>query len=322
MTSTITTTTTHTTTKATIIKPRKKILFFYNPHSGNGLFKNNLDLIIERLQGKKYQVVPVRAAKGKTIDQAFAEMKQEEYSRVIIAGGDGTINICVNSMIENNIHLPIGILPVGTANDFAYYFALPTEVNAALDLAMGKHYTYADVGVCNGKHFINVTALGNVVDVSQKTDPNLKNALGIFSYYLMSVSQMVNLKPLPVKLITPDETYEEDMFFMVVMNGKSAGGLKTLSPDSEINDGKMDVILFRETPIMNVVPLIIEFAQGKHLLNKHVLSFQTSSLRIESPVDISTDVDGEKGVELPLEFSILHKRLRIITADTGIGEIK
>jgi diacylglycerol kinase family enzyme len=138
----------------------------------------------------------------------------------------------------------------------------------------------------------------------------------------MSVSQMVNLKPLPVKLITPDETYEEDMFFMVVMNGKSAGGLKTLSPDSEINDGKMDVILFRETPIMNVVPLIIEFAQGKHLMNKHVLSFQTSHLRIESSVDISTDVDGEKGVGLPLEFSILHKRLRIITAETGIGETK
>ena len=322
MTSTMTTSTKETAIKAAVIKPRKKILFFYNPYAGNGLFRNNLDLIIDRLQGKKYQVVPVRASKGKTIDQAFAEMKQEEYSRVIVAGGDGTINICVNSMIQHNIHLPIGILPVGTANDFAYYFAIPTEVNAALDLALGKHYTYADVGVCNGKHFINVTALGNVVDVSQKTDPNLKNALGIFSYYLTSVSQMVNLRALPVKLITPEETYEEEMFFMVVMNGKSAGGLKTLSPDSKINDGKMDVILFRETPIMNVLPLIIEFAQGKHLYNKHVLSFQTSHLRIESPVEISTDVDGEKGVALPLDFSILHKRLRIITADTGIGEIK
>lgn len=309
------------TTKSMTTKMRKKILLFYNPYAGNGLFKNNLDLIIERLQAKKYQVIPVRAARGRSIDLALAEMNQEEYSRVLIAGGDGTINICVNAMIAHNIDLPIGILPVGTANDFAYYFALPTEVGAALDLALGKHYTYADVGVCNGRHFINVTALGNVVDVSQKTDPNLKNALGIFSYYLMSVSQMVNLKPLPVKLITPDETYEEEMFFMVVMNGKSAGGLKTLSPDSEINDGKMDVILFRETPIMNVLPLIIEFAQGKHLFNKHVLSFQTSQLRIESPVEISTDVDGEKGATLPLEFSILHKRLRIMTTDTGIGEI-
>ncbi len=304
-----------------ILKPRKKILLYYNPFSGNGMFKNNLDMVIERLQTKKYQVIPVRAARGKCIDTALTEMNQEEYSRIIVAGGDGTINICVNSMIQHDIHLPLGILPVGTANDFAYYFGIPTDTAGALDIALGKHTTFADVGVCNGKNFINVTALGNVVDVSQKTDPNLKNALGITSYYLMSLSQMVNLRPLPVKLITPEETYEEEMFFMVVMNGKSAGGLKTLSPESEINDGKMDVILFREIPILNVLPLIIEFAQGKHLYNKHVLSFQTSELRIESPVDISTDVDGETGAKLPLDFSILHKRLSILTADMNKGEL-
>jgi YegS/Rv2252/BmrU family lipid kinase len=306
----------------TIIKPRKKILFYYNPYSGSGLFKNNLDLIIDKLQAKKYQVVPVRAARGKCLEQAFSEMVPSEYSRIVVAGGDGTINLCVNAMIEYGIDLPLGILPVGTANDFAYYFGLPTELNAALDIVLGRHFTFADVGNCNGRHFINVTALGNVVDVSQKTDPNLKNALGIFAYYLMSITQMHTLKPLPVTLVTPEETYEESMFFMVVMNGKSAGGLKTLAPESEINDGKLDVILFRETPLYEMVPLVIEFAQGKHTRNKNVLAFQTESLRIESPVDISTDVDGEKGVTLPLEFSILHKRLRILTAVKGGGDLR
>lgn len=306
----------------TIIKPRKKILLYYNPYSGSGLFKNNLDLIIDKLQAKKYQVVPVRAARGKCLDQAFSEMVPGEYSRIIVAGGDGTINLCVNAMIEYGIDLPLGILPVGTANDFAYYFGLPTELNAALDIALGRHFTFADVGSCNGKHFINVTALGNVVDVSQKTDPNLKNALGIFAYYLMSITQMHTLKPLPVTLVTPEETYEESMFFMVVMNGKSAGGLKTLAPESEINDGKLDVILFRETPLYEMLPLVIEFAQGKHIRNKNVLAFQTERLRIESPMEISTDVDGEKGVTLPLEFSILHKRLRILTAVKGGGDVR
>lgn len=306
----------------TVIKPRKKILLYYNPFSGNGLFKNNLDLIMEKIQAKKYQVVPVRAARGKCLDQAFSEMVQGEYSRIIVAGGDGTINLCVNAMIDYGIDLPLGILPVGTANDFAYYFALPTEINTAVDIALGRHYNYADVGSCNGRHFINVTALGNVVDVSQKTDPNLKNALGIFAYYLMSVTQMHTLKALPVTLITPETIYEENMFFMVVMNGKSAGGLKTLSPESEINDGKMDVILFRETPLYELVPLVIEFAQGKHIHNKNVLTFQTSQLRIESPVEISTDVDGERGTALPLEFGILHKRLRVLTPIRAGGEIR
>ena len=108
---------------------------------------------------------------------------------------------------------------------------------------------------------------------------------------------------------------------MVVMNGKSAGGLKTLAPDSEINDGRLDVILFRETPLYELVPLVIEFAQGRHIHNKNVLSFQTDWLRIESQLDISTDIDGEKGEKLPLEFSILPKRLNIMTASTGSGDV-
>ena len=79
-------------------KKREKVLLFYNPNSGNGLFKNNLDTIIERFQGSNFQVVPVRAARGHTIEQALEEMNQEQYRQIIVAGGDGTINICVNAM--------------------------------------------------------------------------------------------------------------------------------------------------------------------------------------------------------------------------------
>ena len=164
------------------VEKREKILLFYNPYSGNGMFKNNLDTIIERFQDSGFQVVPVRAAKGNVIEQALGEMDQEMYRQIIVAGGDGTINICVNAMIRNNIDLPLAIFPAGTANDFASYFNLPKDIESMVDIAMGGKYTYADVGRCNDKFFINVAALGNLIDVSQKTDPNLKNTLGVFAY--------------------------------------------------------------------------------------------------------------------------------------------
>ena len=81
------------------VKKREKVLLFYNPHAGNGMFKNNLDMIIGRFQESNFQVVPVRAANGPAIEQALAEMEQSMYRQVIVAGGDGTINICVNAMI-------------------------------------------------------------------------------------------------------------------------------------------------------------------------------------------------------------------------------
>ena len=186
----------------------EKVLLFYNPNSGNGLFKNNLDYIIDRFQTAGYQIVPVRAAKGMAIDRALATMNVDEYRQIIAAGGDGTINICVNAMIRHDIHLPLAIFPAGTANDFAYYFEIPTDIDGMVDIALGNHFTNADVGKVNDRHFINVAAMGALIDVSQKTDPNLKNTIGVMAYYLKAVTEVPNLRAHKVRLITPDETYE------------------------------------------------------------------------------------------------------------------
>ncbi|MCI5593513.1 MAG: lipid kinase, partial [Clostridiales bacterium] len=130
-------------------------------------------------------------------------------------------------------------------------------------------------------------------------------------YYLKGASEVTELKPIDVKLITPENIYEEEMFFMIVMNGTSAGGFKNVSPDSEINDGLLNVILFRKMPILEMVPLGIKVLQGVHLDDHRVLTFKTDRLLIESDVDIPTDVDGEHGEKLPLDFSVLHDKIRV-----------
>lgn len=295
-----------------------KVLLFYNPKSGNGLFKNNLDHIIKRFQERGLVIVPVRAAEGLQIRHVLKTMHPHEYRQIIAAGGDGTINICVNAMIENDIDLPLAIFPAGTANDFAYYFNIPNDIDGMIDIALGTKYSNADVGKVNDRHFVNVAAMGGLISVSQKTDPNLKNSMGIMAYYLKALTEIRNLSAEHVRLITPRETYEEDMYFMVVMNGISAGGFRKLSPETEINDNLLDVVLFREMPIREMVPLLVDVMQGRHSENKNVLTFSTNELRIESDSDIATDIDGEKGENFPLKFSILHNRLQIFTKEDDI----
>lgn len=294
---------------------KEKILVYYNPYSGSGVFKNNLDYIIERCQEAGYQPIPVRTAKGLAIDAALSEIDPGEYSRIIVAGGDGTVNLCVNAMVKHDVHLPLAILPSGTANDFAYYFGLPSEIREAMDIALGDITKPADVGHVNDKIFINVAAMGALIDVSQKTDPNLKNTLGVAAYYLTALTELPQVKPLPVKLTTPEEVIEEEIYFMVVMNGESAGGFRKLSPYSSISDGKLDVIAFRRMPFVEFGPLLIEVLRGKHSENKNVLYFQTEDLMLESEMDISTDIDGEHGEKLPLHFTVLHNRLDIFVKE-------
>ena len=298
-------------------KERQKLLLYYNPHSGSGIFKDNLDHIIARCQNAGFAVSLARAAREFSIEQILSSDEGKSFDRIIVAGGDGTMNLCANAMVKYDIDTPVGILPSGTANDFAFYFEIDSEIDAALDVALGDKTTKADLGCVNGRCFINVCALGNMVDVSQKTDPLLKNALGPLAYYLKAVSELPQVHAMPVKLTTPDEVIEEDIYFMTVMNGESAGGFRKLSPKSSMADGKLDVVAFRQMPMIEFGPLLFEVINGRHPNNKNVLYFQTDRLKVESTEDISTDIDGEKGEKLPLDFSVLEGRLRIfVSKDT------
>lgn len=292
---------------------KNKVLLFYNPSAGNGLFKSNLDLIIEKFQKKKMFLVPVRADRKGILNEVLRDMNPDEYKKVIAAGGDGTINIMINAMMQYNIDLPIAIFPSGTANDFAYYFDLPHDIDSMVKIALEEHYTYTDIGRANDKYFVNVAAMGFLVDVSQKTDPNIKNTLGVISYYLKGVSEIPNLKPIPVKITSEEYSSEDRIYFMLVMNGRSAGGFKRIAPLAEINDGLLDVMLFKEMPILELAPLLFNVMTGQHHENKNVVFFQTKKLYIESEQLVGTDMDGERGADLPLEIEVLPKKFRINT---------
>lgn len=293
---------------------KNKVLYFYNPNAGSGLFKNNLDYIIERFQRKKMYVIPVRADRKGILHEVMSSINPEEFRKIIAAGGDGTINIVANEMIKNNIDLPISIFPSGTANDFAYYFDIPHDIEGMVKIALEEHYTYTDIGRVNDKYFVNVAAMGFLVDVSQKTDPNIKNTLGIISYYLKGFTEIPNLRPIPVKITSAEYTSEDMIYFMLVMNGRSAGGFKRIAPLAEVNDGLLDVMLFKEMSPLELMPLLFNVMTGQHQENKNVVFFQTNRLLVESEQEVGTDVDGEKGADFPLDIEVLPKKFRINTA--------
>lgn len=292
---------------------QNKVLLIYNPNSGNGLFKSNLDRIIEKFQKKRMMVIPIRTDKPAYLNEVFREVKNQGFCKVIAAGGDGTINIVVNAMINNEVDLPLAIFPAGTANDFAYYFDIPHDIESMVKVALEENYTYADVGKVNDRYFVNVAAMGFLVDVSQKTDPAIKNTLGIMSYYLKGVSEVPKLQPLPITIRSEEYSAQEKMYFMLVMNGRSAGGFKQIGANAEINDGLLDVILFRELPLTELPVLLVNFMQGHHTQNKNVVYFKTNKVHLESDRAIGTDIDGEKGCEFPLDIRCIPRKLRINT---------
>lgn len=289
-----------------------KALLIYNPNSGNRMFRNYLDNIIEKFQEKGYLVTTYRINNCRDLSGFFDGVGKTEYKKVLIAGGDGTIHHVVNGLLNHGIDIPVGIYPAGTANDFAHNFDLPADIERMTDLYTGDRFVYSDVGMANGEYFINVASLGCLTDVSQKTDPKVKNSFGIFSYYLKGIEEFQKIRTIRVKVLSGDFLFDDEIYFMLVMNGKSAGGFKKVSPHSIIDDGLLDVVIFKKCPVLDLMNVLTKILRGEHTKSHHVIYFRTAKLTVECEDKTGTDLDGERGVPFPLEIEAVPKRLKIL----------
>ncbi|GIM29414.1 lipid kinase [Clostridium polyendosporum] len=288
----------------------KKVKFIYNPFSGENVILEQLDNVIKIHQEYGYSIVPYRIDKESDVGEAL-DCIDDKYYYILIAGGDGTVDSVVNAMKERNINLPIGILPVGTANDFARFIGIPHDVGKACVQILESEPKQVDIGRINQKYFVNVASTGLFTDVSQKTDANLKNTIGKLAYYLKGIEQLPNFRKLKVKITSKEFEYDGHMYLMLVFNGQTAGNFK-LATNANVTDGYLDVIVFKAVSIKDLIPLFIKVLRGEHQDSSKVIYYKTKELMIETLEDIATDIDGERGPDFPLHIECVKGGIEVL----------
>jgi len=291
-----------------------KILLIYNPAAGNGSFKNHLDRIIKSAQNNDFYLMPYRISTTEALDTMLQTIDINSFNRVWIAGGDGTVHQAINCLLRYQCDIPIGIFPVGTANDFAHYFDLPAAIKETTKILLRDNYTNCDIGVANDHYFLNVASMGSLVDVSQRTDKRFKNSLGVLAYYIKGAEEITHLKTVQVSIRSKEFNFDDEIYLMLIMNGKSAGGFRKIAPSASLNDGLLDVYVFRKCPIIELIPLFIKVANGEHAESRCVEHFQTAEMLIDCAEMVGTDMDGEKGFDFPTKISVEREKLKIISA--------
>lgn len=292
----------------------KKVKFIYNPYAGDNYIMDKLDEVIDVHQKHGYRVVPERLDEEHNMAVAMEDI-HEGYSQILIAGGDGTVDILINYMMERDIRLPIGILPMGTANDYAKYIGIPKDISKALEKMFRLPPMKMDVGKINEKYFINVASTGLLTDVSQKTHRELKNAIGKLAYYIKGLEQIPTFRKIPVKFTSEEKRYDGDMYALLVFNGRTAGNLD-FAYKSKANDGLLDVILIKAS-FKEIVPLLAKMLRGDHLEDPvGLLYFQTKELFIETTDElIVSDIDGERGPDFPLHIQCIAGGIEVLGVD-------
>lgn len=288
-----------------------RVKFIYNPLSGESKIISELDTVVLVHQKHGCEIVPFRINPNCNLRDAFEDI-DDTFKYVLIAGGDGTVDYVVNCMKEMDIDLPIGIIPSGTANDFAKHIGMPENVESACEQILRSKVKKMDIGRVNDKYFVNVASAGLFTDISQKTDITLKNTLGRVAYYIKGLEQVPNLRKLKVKVSSEEKQFEGDMYLILAFNGQTAGNIR-LAYKSSANDGFLDVIIFKAVTIVELVPVIINILRSEHLENDDaIVYFRTKKLRVECDEKIITDIDGERGPDFPLEIECIKDGIKVL----------
>lgn len=295
----------------------KKLKLIYNPFSGDRTFKNAIDDIVFVFQNAGYETHLFRSIEKGDIENHIAGMKKNYYDAVVVAGGDGTVNIVLNALMNFDHSIPLGIIPAGTANDFASFLKLPRDPAEAAEVIAGGNITDMDIGTANDKYFINVCSAGLLTNISQQVDEGVKNSIGKLAYYLKGIEQIPNFVPISVRITNSSEVFEEDIYLFLTLNSSGAGGFDKLSATASVSDGKFDFIAFKACPIAQLAVLFVKVLAGDCTSDSNILHFQDDYIKIEMLSDNSefaqTDVDGEKGPVLPIEIRNIHKAVKIFT---------
>lgn len=238
----------------------------------------------------------------------------ENFDHLLVAGGDGTVNYVVSEMLREGLDLPLGVIPSGTANDFASAIGMRSNpIEACRQILDGKP-RLTDIGEVNGCYFVNVFSFGLFTNVSQHTPTLLKNAIGKAAYVVGGMIDFVKMHPIPIEIRSDDGDWSGDALIVLAFNGKTAGNFP-LAKMAEVDDGYLDVLVLKAgvLPALTAAPAFLHYIfGGGEEPPRDVLHFHCSRISINSTSNEPTDIDGQHGPELPVEMHCHAGAIRVI----------
>ena len=242
-----------------------------------------------------------------------AEAAVDVVPRVIAGGGDGSINEAATGLLA----LPadqrpaLGILPLGTANDFATACGIPAEPAAALQLALTGEPAGIDAGRCNDGIFVNVASGGFGAEITADTPVALKNFLGGGAYTLMGLLKAIDFRPYDVVIRTPTGELPGTFVVAAICNGRQAGGGQQLAPSALIDDGLLDMVFLRPFPLASV-PQVIDEVLHRRVDGRFVVHRRLPWVEIEATGPVPVNLDGEPMRASRFRFSCEPCSLRLV----------
>jgi diacylglycerol kinase (ATP) len=235
---------------------------------------------------------------------------QEGFETIVAAGGDGTIHEVVNGLAGTDVVL--GLLPLGTMNVFATELGLPTHnLGLCWHIIENGNTRLVDLPSANQEHFAQLAGVGLDAQVVKETSLRLKRSFGPLSY-LIQAAQIAARVPPELKIESENASIDEGSF-VLVGNGRFYGGPFPFFKQAVIDDGLLDVIVFKRLGYLEIIRYLQNVLFSSDISAPEVEYFQTPQLRVSSEQAVPVELDGELVGNCPVEFRVQKRSLRVLT---------
>ena len=238
---------------------------------------------------------------------------QGQADLVIVGGGDGTMSAALPGLLEAG--LPLGILPLGTANNLARTLRIPAKLDAASDVIAAGRTRRIDVGRVNERAFLTTASMGLSVRITGELTGEAKKRWGPLAYVVTALGSLRNPGDLHAEISYDGKVLTGKAVQIVVGNGRYYGSGLAVAEDARIDDGRLDLYVIRPQPRWRMILLAPALKQGRQGRKRDVLALSAREFRITTREPQDIDVDGEIGAVTPARFTVMEGALEVFAPE-------
>ena len=240
--------------------------------------------------------------------------EDSDYRLLILGGGDGSVSSVVDFLAHHDV--PLGLLPLGTANDFARTLEIPAEIQQACETIAGGKVVDVDLGLAGDNYYVNVASVGLGVEATRALSPWLKKGAGPLAYPVAAIRAFLSHEPFSARLTFPDGDHEPveygRLLQVAVGNGRFYGGGMVVAPESGIDDRRLDVYAIELGRPRDLIGVARYLRSGDFIRMDSVHHHRTERVRLETDPELPINIDGELVARTPQDFSVVHNALKVI----------
>lgn len=283
----------------------------YNPAAGRGRARRHVREVEEYLRSRGARVDCEPSTGPDDLVRIAAESSRSSaYDRVVICGGDGTLNLAVRDF--DLARGTLALIPTGSGDDFARVMGIPRNARRACDVALDGVVREVDVALANNLRYLGVAGLGFDSEVADFANRNVKFLRGSAVYLYAIVRVLPRFTPRPVQIRTADATRSEEIMFAAIGNTRQYGGGIRITPDATVDDGLLDLCIVHKTTRVELLKTLPKAYTGAHVKSSFVEMLRGAEFHFSSEQPMAVYADGEPLTRTPVSFGLAGEKLRVM----------